>query len=386
MASSPEPPFPWMKDKPDTYQFHLNNDTGDFETYVRNKRLDLGESLLKQRRVYLDTKYWIHIRDVYLNRAENSLHKEILDELKRLRSTGSTICPISYSIFSELLYQSDPVTRKATAEMIDELSDDCTIQPLFEVFKRELIHFVTKCTKPNTKLFDISQMVWTKATFVLGDVFLSLENSPLPQKQAVAMQKCMDDLFWSTKLSEMLDALPLSDGKEQANNARLADAITAGKFENQNESDTFDKLFLDEVTGVVDAFADIMGDLMVYLAQERGMSETPSMADALQGGKMLGYLVRAAFEHKKLTTELPTVSIPASLHAAVRLDKKRKFKKGDFEDFHHATLAVPYFDVFLTESSLQHLLRSKDIDAEKKYGCTVLSTAQEVLNHLKTLS
>ena len=176
------PPFPWLKDKPDTFYFHLENDTGDFETYTRKKRLDLGESLLKLRRIYLDTKYWLYVRDVYLNRSQNPLHVEIVNELRRLRASGSTICPVSYSIFSELLYQSDPVTRNATAEMIDELSGGCTIQPLTVVFKAELMHFMRKNTNPKAELYKVAELLWTKVAFVMGDTFLSFKNSILPKR------------------------------------------------------------------------------------------------------------------------------------------------------------------------------------------------------------
>jgi hypothetical protein len=103
-------------------------------------------------------------------------------------------------------------------------------------------------------------------------------------------------------------------------------------------------------------------------------------------GESLLKVRRVYLDTKRITTEFPTVGIPAALHAAVRLDKNRKYKKGDFEDFHHAALAVGYFDVFLTESSLQHLLRSNYLDVEQVYGCTVLSGEQDVLEHLRILN
>ncbi|MCR9232511.1 MAG: hypothetical protein NXI29_15980 [bacterium] len=379
------PPFPWLKDKPDTFQYHLENDTGDFETYARKKRLDLGESLLKLRRIYLDTKYWLYVRDVYLNRSKNPLHGEIVNELRRLRDSGSTICPVSYSIFSELLYQSDPVTRNATAEMIDELSDGCTIQPLTEVFKTELAHFMTKHTKPDAELYDAAQLVWTKVAFVMGDMFLSLKGSLFSSKQALAIRKTMDDYFWGTKLSEMMQNLPLSDGKAQKEKMELAETLTKGKFEHQKSGDTFKKLFFDELAGTLDYLSEVMGEYTVYLARKNGVTEEISSDDSRTGGKQLANLIFQGFKHNRITAEFPTIEISCSLHAAVRYDKKRKFKKGDDEDFHHATHALPYFDLFLTEASLQHLLRTKEIDAEKKYGCKVLSSEQEVLDCLLNL-
>lgn len=368
-----EPQFPWFKDKPNTFRRHLKEDTGPFEDYVRARRLALGESLLKLRRIYLDTKYWLYVRDVYLNRPQKAIHTRIVEELRRLKNSGSTICPVSFSVFIEMMTQSDLVTRRATAEMIDELSDGCTIQPLFEVFRRELYHFVTKSTQSNATLYDIRQMVWTKAAFIVGDMFRPPEKSGFSEHIAIAINKAFDDMLWTVKLSEFIAELPKTDQTQRARAERLASDLTKGKFEHQRKGDTFRKLFLDEIAGVVDVFSDICGDLMVHLARNHGIVSEVSDAERDQSGRMLGNLIRGAFEYNRITTEFPTVSIPAALHASVRMDKRRKFKKGDAEDFHHAALAVRYFDVFLTESSLQHQLRSKPINVEESYNCRVLS-------------
>jgi len=381
-----EPSFPWMNNKPDTFRFHLENDTGTAFDYTRSKRRDLGARLLRLRRIYLDTKYWIYARDVYLGRAQKPSHVAIVSELQRLRGAGSTICPISYSVFHELLYQSDPMTRKATAEMIDELSDDCTIQPLFELFKAELYHFYIKTTKPNAPLFEVAQLVWTKAAFVVGDRFLSPKDQRIPKRQANAMEKAMDDMLWEVKLSEFIETLPPDSPNDSHEASSLAETLTQGKFEHWNPKDSFSKLFLDEVAGAVDAFCDVLGDCMTHAIRESGVTADATGEQQLQAGRMLGQLIHGAFKNGRITTEFPTIGVTSALHAAVRLDKNRKFKKGDAEDFHHAAVAVGYFDVFLTESSLKHLLRTKHVNAEEAYDCTVLSTEDEVLRYLRTLT
>lgn len=145
--------------------------------------------------------------------------------------------------------------------------------------------------------------------------------------------------------------MPETDLTQPGRNERLASKLTKGKFAHQQKGDTFQKLFLDEIAGVVDAFSGICGDLMVHLARHHGIAASISQAERDQSGRILGNLIQGAFEYKRVTTEFPTVSIPAALHASVRMNKNRKFKKGDSEDFHHAALAVGYFDVFLTAAS-----------------------------------
>ena len=58
----------------------------------------------------------------------------------------------------------------------------------------------------------------------------------------------------------------------------------------------------------------------MHLARENGFTAEISNGQSLESGRALGNLIRVAFQHKKLTTEFPTVSIPAALHAAIRLE------------------------------------------------------------------
>lgn len=379
-----EPPFPWMKDSPDTFKHHLENPEPGVDAYARRKRIDLGQRLASLRRIYLDTKYWLYLRDVRLNRPQKDIHVEVHDELKRLRSAGRTICPISYPIFSELLYQSDRATRSATAQMIDEFSDGCSIQPPEELFKRELTHFFTRNTNSSTDLHDVVEMVWTKASFVLGDSFVRPSDA-FPKNVAAALAKAFDDFLWSVSLENMVETLPTTDGIEQQRNVQLASILTDGKFTHQESGDSFQSLFQHEIAGLLDGVRPILADYMLHKARVAGITEEVTRAAQDDAGRMLANLIRTAFAHGKLVTEMPSISIPAALHALVRLDKNRKYKKGDFEDFHHATAAIGYCDLFLTETSLRHLVNMPDFACKRIYGTTVLADETEVIECLRSL-
>lgn len=373
----------WLSNKPNTIRYHLENPDVDLVSYMRKRRLAFGEQVTQKRRIYLDTRYWIFIRDVFLGRKQKPIHAEIVEELKRLCSDGSTICPISYSIFAELLLQSDDSTRIAMGKMIDLLSDGCTIQPPHELFKREVYHFITKHTQPTETLIPVSHFAWTKATFVLGDVFPSSDE--LDPEVMLAIQKSMDDLLWSVGLTEMLQHLPATDDAEKQMTQTVTEEMTDAKFAAAKSDDTFDSLFLDEVTGLLQGYGEFGGGLMTYLAQEAGVSSPAGDATTALEGRMLGQVIRLAFEHKKITTELPSIEIPSGLYAVVRLSPTRKYKKGDFEDFRHATQALPYFDVFLTESSLKHTLTNTPLHFDQKYDCKVISSEEDALKYLRNL-
>lgn len=379
-----QPPFAWMFDKPDTLRHHLENDTGSAFNYTRNRRRELGKRLLALRRIYLDTKYWLYARDVYMKRPQKPIHVQIVQELRRLRYSGTTLCLPSYSVFDELLFQSDSVTRRATAEMIDELSDDCTIQPLFELFKAELYYFYVRTTQPEVSLRPIAELAWTKAAFVVGDMFCDASESGFPEHVREAITKAMDDMLWETKLSEVIDASPppASESDELVAQAKV---MTDGKLEHARPDDSFRKLFLDEVVGSVDGLSDIIGDFLVHIAKENGINETVSEDQKLNFGQKFGRLIGGAFGNGRITNEFPTIGVPAALHAAVRIDPNRKYRKGDSQDFFHAATALGYYNVFLTEASLKHLLQSKDVRSVSNYGCVVLSDDNEILDYLVAL-
>ncbi|MCB1717533.1 MAG: hypothetical protein KDK05_20610, partial [Candidatus Competibacteraceae bacterium] len=90
-------------------------------------------------------------------------------------------------------------------------------------------------------------------------------------------------------------------------------------------------------------------------------------------------------QRKRLTTELPSIKIPATIHACIRFDQRRRYKPNDIHDIGHATAALPYFDAFLTEHSLRHLLTREDLALDRLYGCTVISDPSEAIESLTAM-
>ncbi|MEO8270151.1 MAG: hypothetical protein ABI557_10535, partial [Aureliella sp.] len=77
-----EPPFSSMNNGPNTFKHHLDNPEPDANTYLRRKRIELGQRMASLRRIYLDTKYWVYLRDVRLNQPQKVIHIAIHDQLK----------------------------------------------------------------------------------------------------------------------------------------------------------------------------------------------------------------------------------------------------------------------------------------------------------------
>ena len=102
------------------FQHHLISPEISMEEYFRRKVSLIGRGIVARRKLYLDTRYWVFIRDASLGRPKRLEHIEILSLLRQLVSDGLAICPVSDVAFMELSSQSDDETRKETAKLLDE--------------------------------------------------------------------------------------------------------------------------------------------------------------------------------------------------------------------------------------------------------------------------
>jgi len=53
------------------------------DVYVKEKRVELGTSLLDTKKIYLDTKYWLLLREAKLGRAKDEKQLQIFAPLRR---------------------------------------------------------------------------------------------------------------------------------------------------------------------------------------------------------------------------------------------------------------------------------------------------------------
>src|SRR6266576_5481983 len=75
-----------------TLAYHKLHPEVSLERYVRAKVLETADRALARKRIYLDTRYWVALRDVQLQRTRNAIDKELLDTLIQLVRGGKAIC------------------------------------------------------------------------------------------------------------------------------------------------------------------------------------------------------------------------------------------------------------------------------------------------------
>lgn len=356
----------------DTFEKHRQEPNISLDEYTKGLRLQLGEEIKSCRKIYLDTNYWLELRNVILGRQENKNFVKLLELLHNGVKAGKLICPISDENFYEILLQSDPSTLSASASLIDDVSRGVALLSTEERIKFEILYFIHSSTKGKNSVYHPDIFVWSKVSYICG---ASHPTSTLfsPEDELV-IKKAFFDQMWSLSLTDMIKVIGMENILSMHKYNDISEKLNKSKIKYANENNSFKQLFLSEIAGVIDLFQHLFEEALVYLFEnEKGYKPATEEVEATNSGKQIANFIYHAFKKNKLGNYFPTLVIGAGLHASVRQDVNRKFKTNDMSDFRHAQAALPYFDYFFTEHSLRDLVSRNNIGFDKKYKCKVLS-------------
>ena len=122
---------------------HRGQPNVSLHKHVELQRAALWKVVRQHQRVYLDTRFWILLRDVALGRPRQDADVTLLNVLRELVQSGAVVCPLGDGTLLEVLRQSDPNTRLATERLMDELSLGVAIQNAEDRLKTEVFHLIT---------------------------------------------------------------------------------------------------------------------------------------------------------------------------------------------------------------------------------------------------
>lgn len=165
---------------------------------------ELHAQLRPLRILYLDTCHWIKLRDAALgNPKADPRYGEILQKLRQLKASNQIICPASFPILQELMKQTRYQTRRAMAELIDELSDGICLQEPDSIEDIELKRQMLKTLLGSTAS-DMTEWMWTKAMWVMGEVLPS--ETSFTEDQEELIQKVFTDIAWNSRLADVAES------------------------------------------------------------------------------------------------------------------------------------------------------------------------------------
>lgn len=369
----------------DNYKKHRSEPEKTIEAYIKEVRLKLGSEIYDQKKIYLDTKYWLLLRDIILGTNKDEHLRNLLLKLRENASEKRLICPISEDILIEILRQSDPLTLNASVALIDELSSGVSIISSEERIKFEILHFIHKKTNGEDSVYTPNEFVWTKIPYTLG--YTMPTALPVTSEEELVIQKAFMDYMWTASLSDMVGKIGMESISNMPRVYDISYKLNEDKLRYAHENKSFKQIFLSEISGVIDLFKNEFENALVYLYEfVNGTKPTESELNATDSGQLFANLIYNAFKRNKLSTDFATLVIGAGLHASVRLDLGRKYEENDMPDFRHAQTALPYYDCFLTEHSLRDLVTRKNIKFNEKYNCEVVSHPIDAVELIEKIS
>lgn len=357
-------------------EFHRNFSDITTEEYVENCLLALGDAVSTRTKIYLDTKYWLILRDVSLGRCNIPNSPELLEALRKGVTSKKLICPISESTVTEILKQSDLLTLRASIQLIDELSEGICILNTEERVHTELQHFLFRATGGTPP--PLEKFVWSKIGYVYGIQHPVINE--FSEKELTALQKTLFDQTWQMSFDSLLELL----GDWNHSRVNIEKAVTKINKENslyKESLGSFKDAYKAEFRGYIEFFIKYAREVIHSFHPNYDKIKHQNIAievDELYEIQLLNFFCRA-IQKPGVKQELRTLHIGALCHAAVRWDKQRKFEANDLYDFHHAEAAIGYCDAFLTEKPLRTLLLQNHLGLSKDFNCSPLATCTEAL-------
>ena len=357
---------------------HLKCPEVAFSEHVRKSEIGLGESIADRKPIYLDTNFWILLRDA--NRGkERSNAIPLLVLMRRAVKERRIFCPISSSFFVELMRQDSLPSRIETAAIVDELSLGVTIVGFEERISVEIEHLICSTANLN-RHYSIQHAVWRKLSYVLG--MQNVQNAGIDPKLDLAIQKAFFDHMCTISLREMIKMIGEERISEYAQTS-FASRMNEQIAEHADELRSFKQAYDAEVRGIVDEMGDVTLDVVRSTAREYqpGLAKMDSeqQREAKNRWKNLMHLILVKNKARHL---LPTLHIRASLYASLRWNKERIFRRTDLWDFSHAEVALGYCGAFFTDKSLHNMITESHLGLDELYGCHVGSSVEDAIEHV----
>jgi hypothetical protein len=373
----------FSKERWEVHRAHPNVSLEQYRCRVLHR---FGQIVSNRTIVYLDLKYWINLRKALLGQPVERPYLELHSLLSGAVERGAVVCPLSFWVFQELLKQSDSGTRKATAALVDKLSNGVAFMHHGEIVSQEVLHFIRKTTPryADVKQWPIRECIWTRTMSFLGDRIPVWPDTDIPESDQVLVQKNWEDFYFFIPFEELFRDSGSITPDFAGVLYDVAD-INRRKREVRLEHRSFKSLFLAELMHSIKENEPHWYEAMAYLYSLESGKEEPIDSDAMTETEKrpARNLMWWLFKKNRITNDLPSYHIPAGLYAAACWDTERQLTDNDVLDFYHAQLAIPYCDIFLTDTCLKSLACSRHLRFNEIYDTAIIADPAEAVAHLR---
>lgn len=336
------------------------------EEYISKYKAQVDRGMAFTKAVYLDTNYWVRLRDAELGKGTVA-GVALLGRLRSLVAARKIICVSHLTSMLEIAKQLENSARTSTA-LVDELTERVTLAPTTELDALEIENYVRAklgATHPS------SSLQWT----CLGQIFKSKLSggNVLPANlgnDGQAVLKSAADALWNQGLTEIFEAFGwntknhLQADLDPEALVRVEERKKTRPY-NGNLKKTCEAEFEDVMEQHIELFE---AELLKLLGPIGAAALGAKSSLAAQG---LARHALADYQSGTLGRHLPGFVIRTELSAMYECDPAHTLSTNDWQDWQHASVALPYCDFFLTEKRLAHQV-TKILHLDTKYQCRVV--------------
>jgi hypothetical protein len=250
---------------------HRANTEVSIDQHVERRVVALGRSLDDRTAIYLDTNFWIILRECAAGKRTDPAALELVHRLRTLVAEGKVFCPVSESHLLEFLKQDDMKSRLETARMVDELSLGVALLEHRMRMGTEVAHFVHAFKGDADDLHPLRHLVWSKLGYVLG--FVHPSETGFDAETELAIQKAFFDQMWTTSFEEMFKTIGTGSPPDGLNfdTSRL----NQGVVQNADQIRSFAQAYAAELGGAVELGAEIAMEVTGYLYNKKTGGQPP---------------------------------------------------------------------------------------------------------------
>lgn len=356
--------------------------TAAMDHYVRTRQIALARSIQARKKIYLDTRFWILVRNVVQEERVSLGERDLLALLRQGVADGIFVCPVSDSTFVEVMEQTySPTRRIATAALIDELSLGVSLTRGDSRAATEIAHFFYRA-QGQTNLYEMQQLVWTRLSYALG--YLHPTVAGLDANIELEMQQEIFDLLWERSLSDMVSTIGEAIPRKEKGLDGAAATIDADIKFYQASLKSYQQTYRDEVVGAADNCCDFVVEFLALQAERAGHAPPAKDSPDWRALKLTSRdILVAAFTKPETRRSLRYMHIHAAMHAALRWNKGTKFTSNHLFDFEHASAALAYCDAFFTEGFIANTANARHTNLVELNGCQTTSSVDEAVQILK---
>lgn len=341
------------------------------EEYIFKYKAQVDHGMTFTKAVYLDTNYWVRLRDAELGKGTVA-GVALLGRLRSLVAARKIICVSHLTSMLEIAKQIEDSARTSTA-LVDELTERVTLAPTTELDALEIGNYVrakSGAMQPSPPL------QWT----CLGQIVKSelSGGKVLPANlgnDGQAVLKSAADALWNQGLTEIFEAFGWNTKHHlQADLDPEALVRVEERKKTRPHNGNLRKTCEAEFEAVMKQHIELFEAELLKLLGSIGAAALGAKSSLAAQG--LARHAVADYRAGALGSHLPGIVIRTELYSMYECDPAHTLLASDWQDWHHASVALPYCDLFLTEKRLAHQVTNM-LHLDTKYQCSVVGPDME---------